>query len=82
MNKQISAIVGIGILLLIVNYNIVHGQNLKPYLVQAKCIIHESTDLVILDLSCDEPVKAVVYYSSLGYEIKATLFNTIMYLQK
>jgi hypothetical protein len=59
-----------------------HGQDMKQQLLMSQCIKHEDSHLVVLDLTCEMPLDAVVYYSNQGYQIKAILLNTLMYMQK
>jgi hypothetical protein len=82
MNNQIYAIVGIVILSLSLMVNVVHGQNTQQQLLMSHCLKHNDPHLVVIDLTCDMPLDAVIYYSNQGYEIKAILLNTVMYMQK
>jgi hypothetical protein len=84
MNKQIYAIAGIFIMIVLVwqMVNIVHGQDMQQQLLMSHCIKHNDSHLVVIDLTCDMPLDAVVYYSNQGYQIKTILLNTLMYMQK
>jgi hypothetical protein len=47
-----------------------------------QCIKHDDVHLVVIDLTCDISLDAVAYYSNKGYQIKAILLDTLMYMQK